>query len=507
MRLRHASVVLLVLLVVPSRRDTRHHTCFVDVNTNTMKYSVSLLLVLFYFKIVQFNAFVPSQITIVRREVDVSTTHDFKPRYITKKGSYRGYLLAHDKEAMKDDVIPKTAIQKASFLVAGTTIGGGFLALPTVTATTGFYPSAVALFTIWGYFLAQSFALVECIKRSRRRSNDEPGISAVAKSVFGSNGEVFVGCLLAILIEATLVSQISRAGMLFPNYSMGCIISALSVAMIVFYPKSGVKFASQANSILTSIFLISTLTVFALGSGIADWSQLAISENWQNVSQSIPTFLQLLVYGEIVPVVCQLLNYETKLIHKAIALGSFMTLCLQILWSGLGISLTGSTGGDAVTVLLASNSPVQLPLFCLAITAILTTILGSYLALLSTVTDFMKRQVGNKVNLQSLHQRLKIGSLITIPAMLISCSSPTIFLKAIDFAGSYPVLVLWGIMPSVMTLVQRKRDQIERNLSKCSLKTAGPSLFLASLVLISFFMVVMNLVEDLSFLRIPLGIR
>lgn len=482
-----------------------------------MRYSVTCSLLLVYFIVAQVNAFLPSQITILRRQAGFisSSQHDFKPTYITKKGSsYRGYLLAHEEEAMKDDVFPNNPNKKegtvmkvlnAAFLVAGTTIGGGFLALPTVTATAGFYPSAVALFTIWGYFLAQSFALVECIKRSRRKSNNEPGISAVAKSVFGPNGEVFVGCLLALLIEATLVSQISRAGMLFPNYCIGCIISALSVAMVVFYPKSGVKFASQANSILTSIFLISTLTVFAIGSGTADWSQLTATGNWFNVSQSIPTFLQLLVYGEIVPTVCQFLNYNTKLIHTAIALGSFMTLCLQISWSGLGISLTGTTGGDAVTALLASNSPVQFPLFCLAITAILTTILGSYLALLSTATDFMKRHVGNKVNTQSLRQRLKVGSLIAIPAMLISCSSPTIFLKAIDFAGSYPVLVLWGIMPSAMALVQRKRDRKETNLSKCSLKTAGPSAFLASLGLVSFAMVVMNVLEDLSFLRIRLG--
>jgi len=68
-----------------------------------------------------------------------------------------------------------------------------------------------------------------------------------------------------------------------------------------------------------------------------------------------------------------------------------MTLCLQIGWSGLGLSLA-SSASDAVEVLLASSRSVRLPLFSLNITAMLTTILDSYLALLSTVNDFMQRR-------------------------------------------------------------------------------------------------------------------
>jgi len=402
----------------------------------------------------------------------------------------------------------------AAFLVAGTTIGGGFLALPSVVSPSGFYPSAIALIGVWGFFLAQSFVLVECINRTKYDSKDAtpPGVAGAANSVFGKKGEIAIGILLTILIEATLVSQISRAGMLFANYRLGCLVSTASIAALVFGPKSGIMFASKANAALTSLFLLSTLSVFGCGFGIADWSKLGLSNNWSSVPAALPSFLQLLVYGEIIPTVCQILKYNTRRIKMAIILGSFMTLCLQIGWSGLGLSLV-SSASDAVEVLLASSGPVRLPLFSLAITAILTTILGSYLALLSTVNDFVQKtrskdanddndgsndnpslQKGQENN--SLLHRMKVASIITVPASLIACSSPSVFLKAIDFAGSYPVLILWGVVPPVMALIQRSRD--DKGGTSLFRRTAGPSAWLVVLALLSVAMVGISAIGDMT---------
>jgi len=419
-------------------------------------------------------------------------------------------LVFNEKQSGTLDVL------NASFLVAGTTIGGGFLALPTVVAPSGFYPSAIALLGVWGYFLAQSFILVECIvnHRSERMVREDGdgggGVAAIAKSAFGVKGEVFVGVLLAILIEATLVSQISRAGMMFANYRFGCLFSALSIALVVFGPNSGVGFASKANAALTSAFLISALTVFGCGLPMADWSNLgnlsSISNNWSSVLPAIPTFLQLLVYGEIIPSVCEILNYDTTRIHIAIFLGSFLTLSLQVGWSALGLSLVSrtSTGIDPVNILLANQgSPVRLPLYALAFTAILTTILGSYLALLSTVTDFLSPQKSGTSNeithtySNSPMHRLKVASLITIPAIGISCTSPSIFLRAIDFAGSYPVLILWGMMPSAISIVQRIKNQ-EKGSYNLHRRTGGSSLWVCFLGVVSSIMVGNHIFKDLT---------
>lgn len=113
------------------------------------------------------------------------------------------------------------------------------------------------------FFLAQSFVLVECINRTKYDSEDATplGIAGAAKSVFGKKGEIVIGILLTILFEATLVSQISRPGMLFANHRLGCLVSAASIAALVFGPKSGIMFASKANAALTSLFLPSKLSM------------------------------------------------------------------------------------------------------------------------------------------------------------------------------------------------------------------------------------------------------
>ena len=459
--------------------------------------------------------------------------------------------------ATDESNVKLSSIVNAALLISGTTIGGGFLALPTVTSTVGFVPSSITLVCVWVYFLLQSFVLVECLEYTRNeafrigannaKNNEQiqpelrnPGVSTVARNMYGKNGEIFVAALLIILMEATLVSQISKAGSLIfggQHYIIGCVLSSISIALLVFGPKRrGVEFASQMNSYLTFGFLASVLGVFVCGVPNANWNQLGITGTspvasvMMNVSQKrlidiIPTFLQLLVYGEIIPCVCQILNYNIKAIRIAIAMGSFLTLCLQIGWSGLGIALmaplASKASNDVVNILLQSGGTVQLPLSCLSITAILTTILGSYLALLTMCNNIYQDlfKGGHKVrgrsnttttkdeSLQStstntILQRITVGSMITLPALSISSTSPSIFLKAIDFAGSYPVLLLWGILPTFTTLLQRRRwnkDKSGKKIGRFSKTTSsGSSLWISLLALISCSMIGLSAKDDLT---------
>ena len=193
-----------------------------------------------------------------------------------------------------------------------------------------------------------------------------------------------------------------------------------------------------------------------------------------------------------------------------------MTLSLQISWSGLGLSL--ASGASAVDTLLKASGPVRFPMWTLSISAILTTILGGYLALLSATNDFIKdfmplknrrgkdgrvdsastdKQVKDfrPENANTIWDRLKIAVAIAFPASIIACISPDIFLKVINFSGSYPILLMWGIIPPVVALKQRA------NLKEKAVnfhKSAGSSFRLASLVAISLAMMGSCAYSDVS---------
>lgn len=410
-------------------------------------------------------------------------------------------------------------ILSASFLITGTTVGGGFLALPSVVKPIGFLPSAYGLFGVWSYLLLESFIVVDCLREhhlnqvvkadnsslSSSSPTEYSGIAKVASSVFGIYGERFVSFLLVLVVEATLVSQLSRAGSLLSSsvnvsYRVGCAVSAFSVALIVFGPQlftlfsstklkssspesSGLETTSVINSILTSVFFLCAIWLFVCGAkSVSSWSQLLFpisSVKPVTLLDAIPTFLQLLVYGEILPSVCQLLNYDSKKIKISVFIGSFLPLILEVGWAGLGLAMTSSSSSsqtDPVDVLLSTGGPVQLPLFTLAITAILTTILGSYLALQSAFDDLHifssvqknKTSPPNSSNIIPQKQKRKrnlLSSLLlsVFPALGIASISPDLFLMAIDFAGSFPVLLLWGIAPPLIALKQRRKSNRTEN--------------------------------------------
>ena len=56
--------------------------------------------------------------------------------------------------------------------------------------------------------------------------------------------------------------------------------------------------------------------------------------------------------------------------------------------------------------------------------------------------------------------RLPIYSLILLPPMSLGAINPSIFFSALDFAGTFSISVLGGIIPALMTWKQRQEPQL-----------------------------------------------
>jgi tyrosine-specific transport protein len=480
-----------------------------------------------------------------------------RPRYCDHHlYSHRSVPPATEAERVE----PSSKILKASLLIAGTTVGGGFLALPqtVVVPLGGFVPSAISLAGVWLFFLAQNLVLCECLLQCHADSDSGAdtnaiGIPSLARYALGPGGSILATALLIVLTEATLVSQLSRAGSLFADssgsvtvgasmgrYRTGCVLSATVGAILSFFgggrrtnsngagrstssgcspldpstgengpqllapdhPSSSLqpsRLAADANALLTMVFLASAILLFRAGCQTAIWSQCLETSSMgstkvlvQNVAKAVPTMLQLLTYGEIIPNVCHMLNYNANAIRTTVLLGSFIPLLLLTGWAGLGVALLGplTSGGDPVQVLLATGSaPVRTRLLVLAASAIGTTILGSCLALESAYKDLvsMSHRVGRTRIGKILYHPFCMALSIVLPPLAISITSPSIFLRAIDFAGSYPVLLLFGVIPPVMALRLRSKDFIK-----------GPVIRYVSLALLSVSMVAINAVPDIQ---------
>jgi len=120
---------------------------------------------------------------------------------------------------------------------------------------------------------------------------------------------------------------------------------------------------------------------------------------------------------------------------------------------------------------LLQNPAVQNRLYVLALSAIGTTVLGCYLALQSVYRDVVvgvggvadRHSVSDSTNdtrnNEPLQNKPWFQSLvIAAPPTAIACLSPALFGRAIAFAGAYPVLLLYGVLPAALYLKLHNSD-------------------------------------------------
>ena len=145
---------------------------------------------------------------------------------------------------------------------------------------------------------------------------------------------------------------------------------------------------------------------------------------------------------------------------------------LEAAWACLGLGLV--TRGDPFEHLLGSD-PTRLCAILLAGSAVATTALGSILALKSDVAPTASRP-----RYAALYA--------TLPAIAIAMTSPGVFFRAMDFAGAYPVAILWGVFPPLACLKLRRTTSGAR--------TAGPDAWLVALASVSGLFVASTAARD-----------
>ena len=304
-----------------------------------------------------------------------------------------------------------------------------------------------------------------------------------------------------------------------------CVLLAVSIG--AFAQRASSQLLSNVNGVLTLGFIAATGALFTEGVPRAVWSRLAYAD-WSSSLQAAPTLLQLHVYSEIVPVLCETLRGDRARVRRAIVLGSLALLALQLAWSSLGIALVApSLGGgglrsDPVDALLGGGhgGAVALATAATAACAVTTTILGTSRALHSFALDAMRPhrreqepptdgeqldgdRSASPVASPSRHRALLLyAATILVPTLIaMTAGSTAAFFGAIDLAGAYPVALLWGLTPPLMALRRRSR-KVDAAAPASSYPPRGLLLVLASL---SAAFVATNLCGDLAWLVSGVG--
>lgn len=194
-------------------------------------------------------------------------------------------------------------------LVAGTTVGAGILALPSVTRSAGFVPSAAAIGGGWVFMAATGLLLAEVhLQTACELGSGGVSIFSIAERTLGRTGSRVASAAYLLIHYALLSAYISKSGTILSSATSGALGHGVaSVGFVLFFGGicyfSGTKQLDAVNtSLLVAVLVSFALLIFAALPSV-EVHNLTDAAQWAELPQSLPIIALSFVYHNVVPVV------------------------------------------------------------------------------------------------------------------------------------------------------------------------------------------------------------
>lgn len=365
-------------------------------------------------------------------------------------------------------------------LVAGTTVGAGMLALPTVCQSSGFVPSTTALVLCWGYMLGTGLLVLEVnLDVMRQTGNTNASIVTMADRTLGANGVRFAWAAYVFIHYALLVAYVSRVGQLLAQttrdvlgvdgVSDGAAATAYAATFGLVIFASSPRRLDKINAFLVALVLATFAPLLALGAANVNVQNFQTGD-WQAVGPTIPVIALAFVFHNVVPLVATQLEGDAAKAKLALGAGTAIPFAMFALWDAalLG-SVSRAQAEDALDAVARSGGAIEAiadPLAALQATspaatalvagfsffAITTSFLGFVLGLVDFLTDGLGFAASSK---PETGNDWRPFALTLVPPWAFALSYPDVFLDALDTAGTFGVLTLFGCMPPAMAWSNR----------------------------------------------------
>lgn len=362
------------------------------------------------------------------------------------------------------EVAKKSNIISAMFLVGGTCIGGGMLALPIATGISGFLPSLAVMTVCWLAMTATALLLLEVSLWM------EEGVHVITMSsrLLGLPARVVSWILYLFICYASLVAYTAAGGVQVAQgvtQALGIEFSRDWGAALFVIAFGGVIYlgshtVGRVNSILFIALIAAYLVLVSAGSSEVK-PALLVKQNWSTALLALPLLLTSFSFQTMVPSLTPYLKKHVKGLRLAIIGGTFIAFLVYAIWEALILGIVPIEGPNGLAeALMRAESPTQflsehvrwrwighLAEF-FAFFAIVTSFLGMALGLFDFLAD------GLHIKKQGWGS-LALGLLIAAPTLVCAILFERIFLLALDTSGGYGDTILNGLIPVMMVWVGR----------------------------------------------------
>lgn len=358
----------------------------------------------------------------------------------------------------------------AMLLISGCCIGAGMLGLPMMSAAAGFVPSLGMFLMSWLFMTATALLLLEV----NLWYSDEVSLISMAGRTLGTVGKIASWTLFIFLFYAIGVAYISGSGELLVSFVNGAFGTALPngvgglVVSLFFglFVYLGTKAVDLFNRTLMIGLIVTYMLLVILGAPHVSPSNLGYC-NWLAAPLVLPILLISFGFHNMIPSLKTYLNGDARRLRLAIICGSALPLVIYIIWEWLILGLISMGGGEGLEA-LASEGEMATDALKMAAGASWIVDVAQYFAFFAILTSFLGNSLsfvdfladGFRVKKDKM-SKLLLCVLVIAPPLLMSVMYPHLFLTALNYAGAFGAVTLFGIMPALMAWSGRYWKKIQ----------------------------------------------
>jgi tyrosine-specific transport protein len=353
--------------------------------------------------------------------------------------------------------------------VAGTCVGSGMIALPMTLAKVGLVPSILLMIGIWAIVYITALMSVEL----NLQAGKGLPLVGLCKLFSGRKAEMIGALSLSILSYSLLAAYIAGGSSIISNllkteaFDMK-LWYTLAICVILAFPPNSVKTIN--NILFIGLLCIIGIMVCFLAFTI-NWSNIPLFGDgwmsfysWQGILPVLFTFFGFQVIFHTLTEYCK---KDSKILNRVFLFGSLIPVFVYSIWTAsvLGaiyenapdfyskMSSTNVSVGELVMQLstIAKVEFIQLMIWWISILAIVTSILGVGLGVVSTVSSQIERFVQNP----QLNKILSISGTL-LPPYLIVVAIPDAFISVLGLAGMI-LSVIAIILPIYLLNIIKER--------------------------------------------------
>jgi tyrosine-specific transport protein len=353
-----------------------------------------------------------------------------------------------------------TKLLGGTLLLTGTAMGGGLLALPIATAQIGFLNATGVMIACWLLMTTSALLTLEVSFGLPLNTN----IISITQ-LFLNRASTGLAWISYLFLFYSLVAAYIAGGadfiknllqLYFSSAYLQPIAAILFTTLLGSIVYLGMYWVDYLNRGLMFVKLSLYALLVALIAPHINSTNLLEGSN-QHLLQGFGVLITSFSYSNIIPSLRDYFKDDIASLRKAILIGSSIPLVCYIIWNAsvMGVIAIGGKEGlihishssyPTSSLINQLNAIIQSPslfLFSHSFTCVcvLTTFLTCSLGLSDFLADGLKLTKKTSI----IHDII-IYSATFLPPLCIAILAPSIFIKALDYAGTY-CLILFILLP------------------------------------------------------------